>query len=77
MRFSRIEVPTIYTKRRLSDRCCFKTVSTGTSPFNAQNNRCARIAVIDIDELKFCRQHAGYIALDVVLNEERSCEAKI
>ena len=64
-----IDLPTKYVKRVLSQRCQHKSTTTGTAPFGGSRNRCARVAVVEIDGIKFCRQHAGYIALDALIKE--------
>jgi len=48
---------------RHSERCCMKVKSFGTGYFSGRQGLCARVARFEMNGKKYCPQHAGYIAL--------------
>ena len=50
-------------KKGTTKRCAMIVESGGTGYWNGNKNRCARNAFFKIDEICYCSQHAGQIAL--------------
>lgn len=69
-----IELPEDY-RLRIRQRCCKVVESTGTAFFDGNKYQCARHARFKIDGIKLCGQHAGEMALKIMLVEQAKGEA--
>jgi len=64
----KIELLSIPRRRLDKVRCCRKTDSHGSYPFESSHGQCARTAIFRIDGLPMCRQHSGDAALFYAIN---------
>lgn len=68
MKITKLEKSTPEHLRSVREsRCEEETLSTGTGPFPGSRRRCGRFALYEMDGKKYCKQHAGDVALSHVL----------
>lgn len=73
MKIEEIAPPNNYVDRTLyAARCSRKVRSTGTSYFNDDKTRCARLARFKIDGIAYCFQHAGEAALRHLISKQEA-----
>lgn len=65
-----VELPRAHERYRHSTPRCEMVKQTCTSLYNGEKNRCSRFATYNVDGTELCTQHAGEIALRMMLDAQ-------